>query len=65
MKKKAIQTGYGCIYDKGEHMIAAQWAMDSNVRSILPLHGANYHEAPPKVPLSSLNICFIHSAALT
>ena len=33
MKKKAIQTGFGAVYDKGENMIAAQWAMDSNVRN--------------------------------
>jgi hypothetical protein len=33
MKKKSLQTGFGGTYDKGENLIAAQWAMDSNVRS--------------------------------
>lgn len=32
MKKKSLQTGFGGTYDKGENLIAAQWAMDSNVR---------------------------------
>ena len=31
MKKKSLQTGFGAVYDKGEHLVAAQWAMDSNV----------------------------------
>ena len=33
MKKKALQTGIGGIYDQGEHMIAAQYATDNNVRA--------------------------------
>ena len=32
MKKKALQTGFGGVYDKGENLFAAQWSMDSNVR---------------------------------
>jgi hypothetical protein len=32
MKKKSLQTGFGGTYDKGENLVAAQWAMDSNVR---------------------------------
>jgi hypothetical protein len=37
MKKKSLQTGFGGIYDKGENLVAAQWAMDSNVRSTIQL----------------------------
>ena len=31
MKKKALQTGFGGIFDKGENLFAAHWAMDNNV----------------------------------
>lgn len=58
MKKKAIQTGYGCIYDKGEHMVAAQWAMDSNVRSSL------LHDSPWTHLLFSQDLYSTHLASL-
>lgn len=31
MKKKTLQTGFGGIFDKGENLFAAHWAMDNNV----------------------------------
>ena len=34
MKKKSLSTGFGGVYDKGENLVAAQWAMDSNVSTV-------------------------------
>ena len=62
MKKKTLTTGFGGVYDKGENLVAAQWAMDSNVSTVLiVLISHRSHVLTVRVKPISMVTC-IHSS---